>query len=122
MPDKTPMYQVYFNDLLQTDWNLLTCTIGQHNIKIKLLNKNSSTDTMVDDQGKVIHDLAIELSCLKINQFDITHNAKEHAVYIDEQGITVGNTYGYMYKNGTLNISFTCPAFYHTRNLNLIKE
>jgi|694.fasta_scaffold87851_4 hypothetical protein len=118
---KTPSYRVYFNNTLQCINDTFTCDLGHHTIKIQLLNK-TDVDTEVDHQGKVLQDLAIELISLKIDQFDITHNSKECAVYVDDKGTTIENTYGYMHKNGTLTISFTCPAFYYTRNLNLIKK
>ena len=120
--NKTPAYQVYFDDALRLNWDAMVCNVGQHNIKIKFLNKNSSTDTEVDHEGNVIRDLAVELFSLKVDKFDITHHAKEHAEYTDEEGINLDNTYGYLHKNGTLDISFSCPVFYHTRNLNLIKK
>lgn len=128
LPDKHPNFLIFLNDLEIKDIDFKKSIvnieqqipIGNHKVKISLLNKNDN-DTIVDNNNRILHDLAIEILSVKIDDFDITHEVKSLCVYRTKQSEN-DKTYGYMYTNGIIIIDFINPAFLFKRNINLIKQ
>lgn len=128
LPDKRPNFLIFLNDIEIKDTDFKKSIldieqkipIGNHKVKISLLNKNDN-DTIVDDNNRILHDLAIEILSVKIDDFDITHEVKSSCIYKTKQSEN-DKTYGYMYTNGTIIIDFINPAFLFKRNTYLIKQ
>jgi hypothetical protein len=117
LPDKLPEYLIRL-DGMPVEKNS-QCGIGPHCLEIEFLNKDKN-DTVVDENNVIIHDLAIEILQLIIDNIDITHDAKKTAVYTTDSGIE--KTYGFMHKNGIIKIEFICPPFYYLRNLQVLRD
>jgi hypothetical protein len=128
LPNKCPNFLIFLNEVEIKDIDFKKSiidiekqiSIGKHNVKISLLNKNDN-DTIVDDSNCILHDLAIEILSVKINDVDITHEVKSSCVYKTKRSEN-DKTYGYMYANGIIIIDFINPAFLFKRNINLIKQ
>ena len=93
-------------------------SLGNHVLKIKFLNKLPE-DTLVDEDGKIIEDLAIEFLESSIDDIDFSHVIKERGNYYVNNNIE--KTYGFMYTNGLFEFKFQTPGFLFLRNINLIK-
>lgn len=122
LPDKHPEFIVTLNGTAehpsgqQQDivvFDMLAC-LGDNLLTIDLTNKNSN-DTVVDDQGKIVGDLNIQLVKFSIEGFDATDKIKQQVKYLTCDG-QFENTYGFMHKNGQLIIEFQCPLFYFLRD------
>ena len=117
LSNKTPEYSVYF-DGKPVDNKAISCDIGTHTLSVCLHNKDPN-DTVVEN-GKITQDLAVEIEKIMIDEVDVTHLAKEKAIYKTNDGVE--NTYGYLHKNGTFTVTLECPPFYFLRNLQVIKN
>ena len=122
---KKPKFKILIDDTeqvyLEEDNHAIvntSLTLGNHILKIKFLNKLPE-DTVVDENGKIIEDLAIELLELSIDNIDVTHIIKEQGIYYVNNNIE--KTYGFMYTNGLFEFKFQTPGFLFLRNINLIK-
>ena len=117
LPDKQPEYVIRLDGMPVE--KISHCDIGPHCLEIEFLNKGQN-DTVVNKNNVIVHDLAVEILQLIVNDTDITHVAKSTAVYTTDTGIE--KTYGYMHKNGIIKIDFACPPFYHLRNLQVLHD
>jgi hypothetical protein len=117
LPDKRPEYVIRLDGMPVE--KISQCDIGPHCLEIEFLNKGQN-DTMVNENNVIVHDLAVEILQLVVDNTDITHSAKNTAVYTTNAGIE--KTYGYMHKNGIIKIDFACPPFYHLRNLQVLHD
>ena len=135
LPDKKPEFLIYINnkeiknftfisEYADDDLNLCVVkqelnNIGNHNFKIQFLNK-LNTDLLVDKSRDIFVDLAIEIYSVKIDDVDITQEARSTGIY---QNINSSNdeTFGYMHTNGTFTFNFITPIFLYKRNINLTK-
>lgn len=128
LPDKNPNFLVFVDDRaienIEFEKNVVSIkqkiSIGNHNFKISFLNKGNN-DTIVDENNNILHDLAIEILSVKVDDFDITHEAKSLCIYKTSQ-LENDKTYGYMYTNGTIVFDFINPVFLFKRNIHLIKQ
>jgi len=136
LPNKKPEFLITIDNEEIKNYNAMNCiaysddrnlctikqeldSIGPHNFAIVFSNK-INTDTLVDENNNVVGDLAIEIDSVKIDDVDITHEAKSRGIY-KNTGSHNDETYGYMYTNGTFTLDFITPIFLYKRNLNLIK-
>jgi hypothetical protein len=117
LPDKQPEYVIRLDGV--PVGKISHCDIGPHCLEIEFLNKGQN-DTVVNEKNVIVHDLAVEILQLIVDNTDITHVAKKTAVYTTDAGIE--NTYGYMHKKGIIKIDFVCPPFYHLRNLQVLHD
>lgn len=135
LPDKKPEFLIYINnkeiknftfisEYADDDLNLCVVkqelnNIGNHNFKIQFLNK-LNTDLLVDKSRDIFVDLAIEIYSVKIDDVDITHEARSTGIYQNINSLNE-ETFGYMHTNGTFTFNFITPIFLYKRNINLIK-
>ena len=135
LPDKKPEFLIYINnkeiknftfisEYADDDLNLCVVkqelnNIGNHNFKIQFLNK-LDTDLLVDKSRDIFVDLAIEIYSVKIDDVDITHEARSTGIYQNINSLNE-ETFGYMHTNGTFTVNFITPIFLYKRNINLIK-
>jgi hypothetical protein len=135
LPDKKPEFLIYINnkeiknftfisEYADDDLNLCVVkqelnNIGNHNFKIQFLNK-LDTDLLVDKSRDIFVDLAIEIYSVKIDDVDITHEARSTGIYQNINSLNE-ETFGYMHTNGTFTFNFITPIFLYKRNINLIK-
>ena len=135
LPDKKPEFLIYINnkeiknftfisEYADDDLNLCVVkqelnNIGNHNFKIQFLNK-LDTDLLVDKSRDIFVDLAIEIYSVKIDDVDITHEARSTGIYQNINSLN-DETFGYMHTNGTLTFNFITPIFLYKRNISLIK-
>jgi hypothetical protein len=123
--NKTPKFIINVNGINQNysqEDNFIIVnnffSIGDHILTIKFINKTPN-DTIVDENGTIIEDLAIEVLEFFINDIDFSSNIKEHGKYYVNE--TNEKTYGFMYANGIFKYKFQTPGFLFLRNINLIK-
>jgi hypothetical protein len=123
LPSKDPKFTVTVNgnDMPLTWPSSNECqvdfasTLGTNTIAIKLLNKDPH-DAVVED-GKIIHNLALEILSLTVDGITLDHQIKQNSRWAD---IDHPNTYGYITSNSTLIFEFICPVFLYLRNQALI--
>ena len=112
LPNKQPKIVVTLNDVTQipvdgqddvVTFNMLA-TIGNNLLTVDLLNKEAN-DTIANSEGKIIHDLTVNLFNFSVDRYDVTDKIKQQVKYLtcDNQ---IENTHGFMHKNGRLTIEF----------------
>jgi hypothetical protein len=123
--NKKPKFEILIDDIKQSYLEEnnhaiinTSLSLGNHVLKINFLNKISE-DTVVDKDGKIIEDLAIELLESSIDAIDFSHIIKERGNYYINNNIE--KTYGFMYTNGLFEFEFQTPGFLFLRNINLLK-
>jgi len=130
LPTKTPEFTVTFNGDVQTAQEVIDSVatfsmyseFGENQLVIQFLNKDIN-DTLVDQDGNIISDLALEIKSMSVSGIDITHQIKKKSCYITVNDNTVQHThYGYLHRNGHLTFDFQCPIFYFLRNCNLLVD
>jgi hypothetical protein len=129
LPTKTPEFTVTFNGNVQTAQEVIDSVatfvmysdFGENQLVIQFLNKDLN-DTMVDQDGNIIGDLAVEIKSMTISDVDITHQVKKKSCYIFDNNTAQHTHYGYMHRNGHLTFDFQCPIFYFLRNCNLLVD
>jgi hypothetical protein len=94
-----------------------TAKFGENILRLEFTNKDNR-DTKVDQDGNIVEDLAVEIEKCLVDQMDFTSDLKNNGVYQTKTGIE--NTYGFLYTNGIFSYQFTCPGFYHVRNLGIL--
>jgi hypothetical protein len=123
LPNKDPEFTVTVNGismpLLWPDKNEcqvdFLSALGPNTIAIKFLNKDPF-DAVVED-GKIIHNLALEILSLTVDNISLDHQIKQNSYWAD---IDQPNTYGFITSNSTLVFEFICPVFLYLRNQALI--
>lgn len=97
----------------------MSALFGDNKLTVDLLNKES-TDTLLDSNHQITHDLAVELINFQVDTIDATSNIMQHLVYTthDQENVS---THGYMHRNGRITLDFQCPIFYFLRNQALVK-
>lgn len=94
---------------------LLKSPFGPNNLEIKFLNKEPF-DTIIDNEGNIVADLAIHVLKFEIENHDLTQHMISNCKYITSTDETM-QTYGYMSHNGTLSYQYICPGFYFIRQI-----
>lgn len=129
LPAKTPDFTVTFNGNVQTAQEVndsvatfvMYSDFGKNQLVVQFLNKDIN-DTMVDHNGNIVSDLAVEIKSMTVSDVDITHQIKKKSCYISVDNNTAQHTHGYLHKNGCLTFDFECPIFYFLRNCNLLVD
>lgn len=117
LPDKQPLFDIRHNGkICQSRFD---AELGINRLEITLKNKNPN-DTKVDLDGKILADLALQITGLVSDGHDLTSHFQTHCVYVTEGGV-IEKTYGFLHKNGTVSFEWTCPPFLYLRNLALTK-
>lgn len=127
LPTKTPEFTLCVNhqelECVSNNNNMLTYNVftplGNNHLSINFKNR-SENDTIIDHQGCILHDHAIELYQVSVDDTDCTHLFKKMFV-VNSVASTV-NHYGYLNVSGIGTVDFVNPPFYWERNLNLIKN
>jgi len=129
LSDKSPEFVVTLNGDTQVaveQSNDITTFVmyslfGNNQLVINFLNKDCN-DTVVDANGNITNDLAVEFKTITIENVDITHEIKNISCYVPYGETQPQSTYGYMHKNGQLTVDYQCPIFYFLRNCNLLVD
>ena len=123
--NKIPKFAITINGILQNyieenNYIIVTTSLclGNHLLNVKFINKTPE-DTVVDANGKIVEDLAIEITECYIDDIDFSHNIKEYGKYYVNKKIE--KTYGFLFANGIFEYEFQRPGFLFLRNINLIK-
>lgn len=129
LQNKKPNFVVAVNGIVQNNTEItnidliifkMLLNFGPNTVSISLLNKDLN-DTIIDANGKIIQDLAIQIDKFEVDDFNLSSYTKNSALYTTDDG-GVEKTYGFMHKNGQLTINIICPTFYSVRNAAVIKQ
>lgn len=92
---------------------------GDNKFEILFLNKDAN-DTKVNEEGKIIEDLAVIVDRILIDELDFTDKVKHDNFYISD-GERL-HSYGFMYKNGALSYEYVCPGYIFQRHYQFFKR
>jgi hypothetical protein len=103
----------YFNDSFDPGSIAITCCIAWPTcVTIELGNKNSA-DTVIDNDGRVVANKAIEIDAILINRFPVQYELMESQFDCTHQGsdtVTHENFWGF---NGQVRMVFDQPSPMH---------